>query len=160
MCIKSEETYNIEFRTRYGHYEFLAVPFGLINAPYTFMCTMNNVLCPYLDKFVIVFVDDIMVYSKNEEEHAKYPATLLRLLREHKLYAKLNKCSFFQSHIYYLGHVVSKEEIIMDSENTKAIMEWPTLKNVDDVKSFMGLKYYFMRFIKNLSKISYLITSL
>jgi len=83
------------FKTGYGHYEFVVVPFGLTNAPTTFMCLMDSTLSPYLDKFVIVFIDDILVYSKNEEEHAEHLATLLRLLREHQLYAKLNKCSFF-----------------------------------------------------------------
>ena len=83
------------FKTGYGHYEFVVVPFGLTNAPTTFMCLMDSTLSPYLDKFVIVFIDDILVHSKNEEEHAEHSATLLRLLREHQLYAKLNKCSFF-----------------------------------------------------------------
>jgi len=93
--IKEEDIYMITFHTRYGHYEFVVVPFGLTNALATFMCMMNNVLHLYLDKFVIVFVDDILVYSKNEEEHAKHLEKILRLLREHKLYAKLSKGSFF-----------------------------------------------------------------
>ena len=92
--IKEEEIYNIAFRTKYGHYEFVVVPSGSTNALSTFMCLMNSVLCPYLDKFVIVFIDDILVYSKNEEEHVKNLAAVLMLLREHQLYAKLNKCSF------------------------------------------------------------------
>ena len=90
-----EDIYKIAFRTRYGHYEFVVVPFGLTNAPTTFMCLMNSVLHPHLDKFVIVFIDDILVYSKNEEEHVEHLAVALRLLREHQLYAKLSKCSFF-----------------------------------------------------------------
>jgi len=94
--IKEEEIYKITFRTRYVHYEFILVPFGLTNAPSTFICLMNSVLRPYLDKFVIVFIDDILLYYKNEEEHVKHLAVVLRLLREHQLYAKLSKCSFFQ----------------------------------------------------------------
>jgi len=93
--IKEEEIYKIAFRTRYGHYEFVVVPCGLINAPPTFMCLMNSALHPYLDKFVIVFIDDILVYSKNKEDHVEHLAAVLRLLRENQLYAKLNKCSFF-----------------------------------------------------------------
>jgi len=93
--IKDEDIYKIAFRTRYGHYEFVVVPFGLTNAPTTFMCLMNNVLHPYLDKFVIMFIDDILVYSKNEEEHVEHLVAVWRLLRENQLYAKLNKCSFF-----------------------------------------------------------------
>jgi hypothetical protein len=126
------------FQTRYGHYEFVVVPFGLTNAPATFMCLMNSVLHPYLDKFVIVFIDDILVYSKNEEEHVEHLAAVLRLLREHQLYAKLNKCSFFQTEVHYLGHVVSKEGIAVDPEKIRAIMEWVAPKNVDEVRSFMG----------------------
>ena len=83
VCIKEQDNEKTEFRTRYEHYEFFVVPFGLTNAPATFMCLMNNVLCPYLDNFVIVFIDDILVYSKNEEEHAEHLAVVLRLLRDH-----------------------------------------------------------------------------
>lgn len=160
MCIKEENIKKIEFCTRYGHYEFLVVPFVLTNALATFMCMMNNVLCPYLNKFVIVFVDYILVYLKNEEEHAEHLETVLTLLREHKLYANLNKFSFFQSQIHYLGHVVSNEGIAVDLDKIKAIMEWPTLKNVDEVRSLLGLAGYYKRFIKNFSRIRYTITSL
>ena len=89
MRIKEEEIYKIAFRTTYGNYEFVVIPFGLTNAPTTFMCLMNSVLHPYLDKFFIVFIDDILVYSKNEEQHTKHLEKILRLLREHQLYAKL-----------------------------------------------------------------------
>ena len=95
VCIKEEDIFKTTFRTRYGHYKFFVLPFGLTNALATFMCLMNSVLCPYLDKFAIVFIDDIVVYSKNEEEHVEHLATVLKLLREHQLYAKLRKCSFF-----------------------------------------------------------------
>ena len=111
MHIKEEFICKTTFGTRYGRYDFVVVPFGLTNAPTTFMSLMNNVLHPYVDKFVIVFIDDILIYSMNEEEHAKHLATVLRLLREHWLYAKLSKCSFCQYEIHYLGHVVSKEGI-------------------------------------------------
>eukprot|EP00253_Pinus_taeda_P002609 PITA_02609 len=134
VCIKEEDIYKTTFRTRYGHYEFVVVPFGLNNALATFMCLMNSVLRPYLDNFVIVFIDDILVYSKNEEEHAEHLATILMLLREHQLYAKLNKCSFFQTKVHYLGHVVSKEGIAIDIENIRAIMEWVAPKILDKRK--------------------------
>eukprot|EP00253_Pinus_taeda_P035159 PITA_35159 len=98
------------------------------------MCLMNSVLHPYLNKFVIVFIDDILVYSKNEEEHAEHLATVLRLLREHQLYAKLNKCSLFQTEVHYFGQVVSKEGIALDLEKIRVIMEWVAPKNVDERK--------------------------
>ena len=97
MCIKEEYIYKTTFHTRYGHNEFVVAIFGLTNAPTTFMCLMNSVLFPYLDKFVIVFIDDILIYSKNEEDHAKHLAVVLILLREHWLYTKLSQCIFFQT---------------------------------------------------------------
>ena len=97
--IKDEDVHKTAFRTRYGHYEFLVVPFGLTNAPATFMCLMNSVLHKYLDKFVIIFIDDILIYSKNEEEHKEHLKLVLQTLREHKLYAKFSTCEFFQDKI-------------------------------------------------------------
>lgn len=98
------------------------------------MCLKNIVLCPYLDKFVIVFIDDILTYSKNEEEHVKHLGTVLWLLREHQLYAKLNKYNLFQIEVHYLEHVVSKEGIVVDPEKIRAIMEWAAPRNVDEVR--------------------------
>jgi hypothetical protein len=94
--IKDEDIHKTTFRTRYGHYEFVVVPFRLTNAPTTFMCLMNSVLNKYLDKFVLVFVDDILVYSKTREEHEEHLRMVLQVLRDHQLYAKFNKCDFFQ----------------------------------------------------------------
>jgi len=108
LRINEEDIYKTTFRTRYGHYEFDVVPFGLTNSPTTFICLMDNVLHPYLDKFFIVFINRILIYSKNEEVHADHLAAMLSLLREHQLYAKLSKCNFFHTEVPYLGHVVSK----------------------------------------------------
>ena len=160
VCIKEEDINKITFMTRYGHYEFVVVPFGLVNAPATFMCLMNSVLPFSLDKFIIVFIDDILVYSKNEEEHAEHLATVLRLLTEHQLYAKLSIYSFFQEKVHYLGHVVSKEGITVDPDKIRAIMEWASLRNVDEVRSFMVLAGYYRRFIRNFLQSAYPITSL
>lgn len=151
--MKGEDIYKTKLCTRYGKYEFVVVPFGPTNAPNTFTCLINSVLCPHLDNFVIVCVDDILVYSKNENEHADHLVAVLRLFRKHKLYAKIIKCISFQYKIHYLGHVDSKEGITLDLENFKAIMEWLASKNVDEFGSFMGLVDYYMRFIKNFSKI-------
>lgn len=115
------------------------------------MCLINSVFCLYLDKFFIVFIDDILVYSKNEENHVENLAVVLRLLREQHLYVKLNKCSFFYTEVHYLGHVVSKEGIVVDPEKIRAIMDWVALKSVDMVRYFLGFVGYYRRFIRNLS---------
>jgi len=158
--IKDEDIHKTAFRTRYGHYEFVVVPFGLTNAPATFMCLMNSVFSKYLDKFVLVFLDDIFVYSKNEEEHEEHLRLTLQLLREHQLYAKLSKCDFYRDRIQYLGHIISEEGISMDPEKIEAIMNWPTPRNVTDIRCFMGLVGYYRRFIEGFSKVSHSITSL
>jgi hypothetical protein len=151
--IKGEDVHKTAFRTRYGHYEFVVVPFGLTNAPATFMCLMNNVLSKFLDKFVLVFIDDILIYSKNREEHEEHLRLVLQVLREHHLYAKFNKCDFFQKQIHYLGHVLSGEGVAVDPDKIRSIVEWPTPKDVSDIRSFMGLAGYYRRFIKYFSKI-------
>lgn len=103
--IKDEDIFKTSFRTRYGHYKFVVMPFGLKNAPASFMCLMNSILSKYLDKFVIVFIDDILIYSKNEQEHEEHLRIILQFMREHQLYAKFSKWEFFQNKIQYLGHV-------------------------------------------------------
>jgi hypothetical protein len=105
--IKEENISKTTFRTRYGRYEFIVVTFGLTIAPVVFMCLMNGVFREYLDKFVIVFLHDILIYSKSEEEHEKHLRMVLQVLREHKLYAKLSKCIFYQKKIHYLRHIIS-----------------------------------------------------
>jgi hypothetical protein len=120
--IKDEYISKTTFRMRYGHYEFVVIPFGLTNAPTTFMCLMNNIFSQYLDKFVLVFIDDILVYSKTKEEHKEHLRIVLKTLRKHKLYAKFDKCDFYQKKIQYLGHVISEEGIAVDPENIRAIL--------------------------------------
>ena len=113
--IKEEDIHKTTFRTRYDHYEFLVVMSDLFNAPTTFMCLMNSVFSKYLDKFVIFFLDDILIFSK-KEEHKKHLRMVLQVLREHKMYAKLNKCEFNQKKIYYLGYIILEEGIFMGLE--------------------------------------------
>ena len=120
----------------------------------------ESVFSKYLDKFVLVFLDDILIYSENEEEHEEHLRMALQLLREHKLYAKLSKCDFYKDKIHYLGHIISEEGISVDPENIEAIMNWPTLRNVIDVRYFMGLAGYYRRFIEGFSNVSHSITSL
>jgi hypothetical protein len=158
--IKQEYISKTAFRTRYGHYEFTVVPFGLSNAPIVFMCLMNGVSKEYLDKFVIVILDDILIYSKLGEEHEKHLSMVLQVLREHQLYAKLSKCSFNWKKIHYLGHIISEEGIEVDPEKIEAIGGWSTPKNVTDIRSFMGHASYYRRFIEGFSKIVHPINSL
>jgi hypothetical protein len=158
--IKEEDINKTSCRTRYDHYEFTVVPFGLSNAPAVFMCLMNGIFREYLDKFVIVFLDDILIYSKSEEEHEQHLKMILQVLRENQLYAQLSKCSFFHNQIHYLGHIISEEGIAMDPEKIEAIRGWLAPKNVIEVRSFMGLAGYYKRFIEGFSKISHPITSL
>ena len=145
---------------RYGNYEFVVVPFGLTNALATFMFLMNSAFNRYLDNFVLIFLDDILIYSKNEEEHEDHLRLTLQLLKEHQLYAKLRKCDFYKDRIQYLGHIISEEGISMDPDKIEAIMNWPTTRNVTDVISFMGLVGYYRRFIEGFSKVAHAITSL
>jgi hypothetical protein len=160
VSIKDKDIRKTTFRTRYDHYEVMVVPFGLSNAPVVFICLMNGVFRDYLDKFVIVFLDDILVYSKSEEEHEKHLRMVQQVLREHQLYAKLRKCSFYQSQIHYLGHIISEEGIAMDPEKVEVIQEWSMPRNVVEVRYFMGLEGYYRRIIARFSKISHPITSM
>jgi hypothetical protein len=136
------------------------VPFGLSNAPIVFMCLMNGVFREYLDKFVIVFLDKILVYSNLEEENENYLRMVLQVIKEHQLYSKLSKCSFYQKIIHYLGHIISEQGIEIDHENIEAIKGWTTPNNVIEVRSFMGLDGYYIRFIVGFLRISNPITSL
>jgi hypothetical protein len=145
---------------RLRHYEFTILPFVLTNAPRVFMSLMNEVFHEYLDKFVQVFIDDILIYSHMMEEHDEHLRLVLQCLRENKLYGKLSKFSFYQSKIHYLGHVIFDEGIIVDPTKVKAIMEWPKLMNVTRVHNFMDLAGYYRRFVEGFSKIENLITEL
>ena len=118
------------FRTRYGHFEFIVMPFGLTNAPTTFMDLMHRVFQPYLDRFVVVFVDDILIYSKSEEDHEGHLRLVLHTLREHQLYAKFNKCEFWLTKVRFLGNVISASEVSVDLEKVEAVMSWERPKSV------------------------------
>jgi hypothetical protein len=124
------------------------------------MSLMNGVFHEYLDKFVQVFIDDILIYSRMKEEHDEHLRLVLQCLRENKLYGKLSKCSFYQTKIHYLGHIISGEGIVVDPVKVEAIMEWPTLMNIQEVCSFMGLAGYYRCFIEGFSKIENPITEL
>ncbi|KAL0463175.1 UNVERIFIED_CONTAM: Transposon Tf2-12 polyprotein [Sesamum latifolium] len=148
------------FRTRYGHYEFVVMSFGLTNAPAAFMSLMNKTLQSFLDQFVIVFIDDILIYSRSPEEHEQYLRTVLQILREKQLYAKFSKCEFWMEEIAFLGHVVSKEGVQPDPAKVRAIPRWEPPKNVSEVRSFLGLAGYYRRFVKDFSVVSKPLTNL
>ncbi|KAL1191712.1 RNA-directed DNA polymerase-like protein [Cardamine amara subsp. amara] len=148
------------FRTRYGHYEFVVMPFGLTNAPAAFMKLMNNVFREHLDEFVIVFIDDILVYSKTREDHEHHLRIVMSKLREHKLFAKLSKCSFWQREIGFLGHVVSDKGVSVDSEKIRAIEDWPRPRNATEIRSFLGLAGYYRRFVKGFARMANSLTKL
>ena len=140
------------FRTRYGHYEYTVLPFGMCNAPATFMRLMHDVFMPYLDEFVIIYLDDICIYSKSEEEHEEHLRKVLELLRKHQLYAKPSKCAFGVQEIEFLGHIVSDKGISMDPAKVRVVVEWPDLTNAKEVLQFKGLVGFYKRFIKNFSE--------
>ncbi|KAG7588696.1 Zinc finger CCHC-type [Arabidopsis suecica] len=148
------------FRTRYGHYEFVVMPFGLTNAPAAFMKMMNGVFQEFLDEFVIIFIDDILVYSKDWESHQDHLRAVLERLRKHELFAKLSKCSFWQRSIGFLGHIVSDKGVSVDPEKIKSIKDWPRPKNATEIRSFLGLAGYYRRFVKGFASMSQPMTRL
>ena len=140
------------FRTCYGHYEFIVMPFGLTNAPATFQTLMNDIFREYLDSFVIVYLDDILVYSKTADEHLKHLRLVLAKLRQHRLYGKIRKCDFFAKKVEYTGHLISEEGITVDPAKINIIKDWITPRNTSELCSFLGLANYYRKFVKDFSK--------
>jgi hypothetical protein len=127
------------FKTHHGHFQFRVMPFGLTNAPATFQCLMNTIFAEFTHKFVIVFLDDILVYSRTLQDHLEHLRSVLLLLRRHKLYAKESKCAFMQRKIEYHGHVISADGVATDAEKTKAMEAWPVPTNATELRGFLGL---------------------
>src|ERR1043165_4808358 len=160
LKIREKDIPKAAFTTRYGLYEYTVMSFGITNAPAYFMNMMNKVFMEFLDKFVVVFIDDILVYSKNEEEHEEHLRLVLEKLREHQLYAKFSKCEFWLKEVGFLGHVVSGEGIAVDPSKVEAVTEWQAPTSVGEIRSFLGLAGYYRRFIESFSKISKPMTEL
>jgi hypothetical protein len=156
--IRASDIPKTAFSIRYGLYEFLVMSFGLTNAPAYFMYLMNFVFMPELDKFVVVFIDDILVYSKNKEEHAGHLHVVLQRLREHRLYAKLSKCDFWLKEIKFLGHTISQAGIAVDPNKVQEVMNWKPPTTVRQIRSFLGLAGYYRRLIPDFSQIEKPIT--
>lgn len=148
------------FRTRYGHYEFLVLPFGLTNAPATFMHLMHQTFRGQLDNFVIVFLDDILIFSKTLEEHQNHVSEVLQILRREKLYAKESKCELFKTEVEFLGHYVGRSGLRMMDNKVQAVIEWPIPTKATEVRSFLGTIGYYRKFIKNFSSIAAPLTDL
>ena len=134
--------------------------FGLTNAPTAFMDLMHRVFKPYLDQFVIMFIDGILVYSKTREEHEQHLRIVLQILREHRLYTKFSKYKFWLEKISFIGHVISKDGIVVDPVKIEAVAEWKWQKNPIEIRSFLGLAGYYHWFIKDFSKIAGPLTNL
>ncbi|XP_070003826.1 uncharacterized protein, partial [Nicotiana sylvestris] len=158
--VREKDIPKTAFRTRYGHFEFLVMSFGLTNAPTAFMDLMNTIFRPYLDVFVIVFIDDILVYSRSEAEHAGHLRIVLQTLQDRKLYAKLSKCEFWLNSVAFLGHVISDEGISVDTQKIDAVKNWPRPTTPSEVRSFLGLAGYYRRFVEGFSSISSPLTKL
>ncbi|KAL0541756.1 hypothetical protein IC582_021812 [Cucumis melo] len=148
------------FCSRYGHYEFIVMSFGLTNAPAVFIDLMNRVLKDFLDTSVIVFIDDILVYSKIEAKHEEHLHQVLEILRANKLYAKFSKCEFWLKKMSFLGHVVSSEGVSVDPAKIEVITSWPRPSLVSEVPSFLGLTTYYRRFIEDFSRVASPLTQL
>ena len=136
MKVRELDIPKTAFVTRYGSYEYTVMPFGLTNAPAYFMNMMNKVFMDFLDNFVVVFIDDILIYSKSHKLHEEHLRLVLQRLREHQLYAKFSKCDFWLEQVGFLGHVVSKDGIAVDPEKVSAVTNWEPPKNVGEIRSF------------------------
>jgi hypothetical protein len=151
--VKEEDIPKTAFRTRYGHYEFLVISFGLTNAPVIFMDTINRVFHDYLDQFTVVFIDDILIYSMTSKEHEEHLRKALERLQREKLYAKLEKCEFWLDSVSFLGHVIFGG-VVVDPEKVKAVVEWTSPTSVFEILSFLGLAGYYRCFIEGFLNLS------
>ncbi|GJZ89645.1 putative reverse transcriptase domain-containing protein [Tanacetum coccineum] len=143
LRVQEEDIPKTTFKTRYGHYEFQVMPFGLTNAPAVFMDLMNRVCKPYLDKFVIVFIDDILIYSKNKQEHEEHLKLILELLKKEELYAKFSKYEFWIPKVQFLGHMIDSEGIHVDPAKIESIKDWTSPKSPTEIRQFLGLAGYY-----------------
>ena len=160
LLLPPEDVPNTTFRIRYSHYELLVVLFGLTNPPTVFMDLMNRVFWPYLDKFIIIFIDDILIYSKSPEEHKQHLQIALKTLKDNCLYTKFSKCEFWLQEVKFLGHVVSPQGISVDSLKADAVANWNRPTNPIEVRSFLGLAGYYRKFVKCFSKVTAPLTRL
>ncbi|GBG45101.1 hypothetical protein CBR_g78561, partial [Chara braunii] len=152
--VHPDDQYKTAFRTRYGHYEFIVMPFGLTNAPATFQCCMNDLFRPWLDRFVVVYLDDILVFSRTLEEHQGHLRQVLEKLRETNFKINAKKCDWAKTQVLYLGHVLDGDGVKPEDSKIAAIRDWPTPRTLTELRSFLGLANYYRKFVKNFSTIA------
>ena len=160
ILLREEDRQKTAFRTRFGSYEYTVLPMGLCNAPSTFMQLMNDTFRDLLDKSVLSFLDDILIFSKTREEHLRHIREVLERLRAKKLYGKLSKCEFMRSEVGFLGHRIGENGLCVSPDKVDAVKNWPTPRNVHDVRSFLGLAGFYRRFVKGFSEIALPMTEL
>ena len=154
LRVKKADIPKTMVRMQYGHFGFTIMPFGLTNAPATFMDLMHRVVQLYLDQFVMVFMDDILIHSKLEDEHEDHFRNVLQALKNHRLYAKFSKYEFLLTKVRFLGHVVSVSSVSMDPKNVEAVMSWERPKSIFEICNFLGLAGYYRRFIEDFSPLA------
>ena len=160
LRIREGDEWKTAFRTRYGHFEYLVMPFGMANAPATFQAYINKALAGYIDDFCVVYLDDILIYSQNEEEHCIHVKKVLERFKQYQLFVNLKKCEFSTTQVEFLGFIVSQGGVGMDKRRVQAIEEWPAPKSYRDIQVFLGFANFYRRFISHYSKIAAPITEL
>jgi hypothetical protein len=158
--MRDNDIAKMAFRTHDGLYEFLVMPFGLCNAPATFQALMNDVLRPFLRRFVLVFFDDILIYSASWADHLRHLQAVFTILQQHRLFVKCSKCAFGERSIAYLGHVISDAGVAMDPVKVQAISAWPQPRSARAVQGFLGLAGYYRKFVQNYGSIAAPLTAL